>query len=51
LLKDFIEKLIVKLIQKSIKVLSNGIGFANQYKFSHKKKFKRQKFNQEKIEI
>jgi hypothetical protein len=37
LLKDFIEKLIVKFIQKYVKVLSNGIGFANQYKFNREK--------------
>jgi hypothetical protein len=35
LLKDFIKKIIFKLIQKNIKVLLKGGSFANRYKFSH----------------
>jgi hypothetical protein len=35
LLKKFVEKIVFQLIQKYIKVLSKGRGFANRYKFSH----------------
>jgi hypothetical protein len=35
LLKDFIERIVFKLIQKDIIFLSKGRGFTNWSKFSH----------------
>jgi hypothetical protein len=37
LLKNFVEKIIFKLIQENIKVLSKGRSFTCMYKFSHEK--------------
>jgi hypothetical protein len=33
--KDFVKKIVFRLIQENVKVLSKGRGFANRYKFSH----------------
>jgi hypothetical protein len=38
LLKDFVERIVFRLIQKGVKGFSKGGGFANRYKFSHKNK-------------
>jgi hypothetical protein len=36
LLKDFVERVVFRLIQEGVKDFSKGGGFANRYKFSHK---------------
>jgi hypothetical protein len=35
LLKDFVERIVFRLIEENTKVLSKGRGFSNRYKFNH----------------